>query len=199
MVFVDQSPLQNYTSDGQWGPDHGNRSCNSAAALAHIQATLNYMPDEVYNGTITSCLAYLSHPRKDDGISVATKESDREFFLSIAQKGDGIWFGKLMADHTSLDWRDSISRQFGVDGQVSQAEGRPKVLVIASSRSGCFPSAGPLYVVDLINSGRQLTRKDDPLALGVTIDWGGHWCYWENPEKFNALVLDFLKLPRYES
>lgn len=183
VVFVDQSPLQNYTSDGEWGPDRGNKSCNSAASLAHIQATLKYRPEDVYNGTISSCLAYLSHPWEGDNISEATMESDRDFFLSIAKQGDSKWFGKLMDDHTSLDWRDSITQNFRTCGRI---------LVIASSRSGCFPPAGPLHVVDLINSGTSHFMKDDHWAVGVTIDWGGHWCYWENPEKFNALALDFL-------
>jgi len=182
VVFVDQSPLQNYTSGGDWGLEHGNKSCNSAASLAHIQAALKYRPEDVYNGTIDSCLAYLSHPREGDNISEAAMASDRDFFLSVAKQGDPSWFGKLMADHTSLDWRDSISHSFGCAST--------RVLVIASSRSGCFPPAGPLYVVDLINSGSFI--NGDPLAVGVTVDWGGHWCYWENPEKFNALVLNFL-------
>jgi pimeloyl-ACP methyl ester carboxylesterase len=182
VVLVDQSPLQNYTSDGEWGPDRGNKSCNSTASLAHIQATLKYRPEDVYNSTISSCLAYLSHPQEGDDISEATMASDRDFFLSIAKQGDPKWFGKLMADHTSLDWRDSIAQRFHPRGRV---------LVIASSRSGCFPPAGPLRVVDLLNS-ESFNRSDDPLAVGVTIDWGGHWCYWENPEKFNTLVLDFL-------
>lgn len=201
MVFVDQSPLQNYTSDGKWGSDHGNRSCNSDASLAHIQATLSYQPDDVYSGTINSCLAYLSHPGKDDNVSETTMASDREFFLSIAQKGNPEWFGKLMADHTSLDWRDTIRHQFGVRGQ---AEGGPRVLVIASSRSGCFPPAGPLYVVQLINDGASAARRGAAgpaetlaRAVGVVVDWGGHWCYWENPDKFNTLVLEFLSRPQY--
>jgi pimeloyl-ACP methyl ester carboxylesterase len=37
--------------------------------------------------------------------------------------------------------------------------------------------------------------NNELLASGVTIDWGGHWCYWENPDNFNALVLDFMGLP----
>jgi pimeloyl-ACP methyl ester carboxylesterase len=26
----------------------------------------------------------------------------------------------------------------------------------------------------------------------VTVEWGGHWCYWEQPERFNEMVLEFL-------
>jgi pimeloyl-ACP methyl ester carboxylesterase len=187
LVFVDQSPLQNYTSDGEWGPEHGNKSCNSAASLARIQAVLQYCPEHIYRGTIESCLAYLSDPRDEDNVSEAERLKDKDFFLSIANQGDPEWFGKLMADHTSLDWRDSIRVNFGgVRGSLS------RVLVIASNRSGCFPPAGPLHVVELINHGGRVGANGEPLASGVAIDWGGHWCYWENPDKFNALVLDFL-------
>jgi pimeloyl-ACP methyl ester carboxylesterase len=190
---VDQSPLQNYTSDGEWGPEYGNKSCNSAAALAHIQATLKYRPEDVYNGTIDSCLAYLSHPRIEYGVTEATMLSDRKFFLSIAKQGDPVWFGKLMADHTSLDWRDSIRVNFG-----DESGSLPRVLVIASNRSGCFPPEGPHEVVDLVNHGGPFSANGQSIASGVTIDWGGHWCYWEDPQKFNSLVLDFLNLPPFE-
>jgi pimeloyl-ACP methyl ester carboxylesterase len=30
-------------------------------------------------------------------------------------------------------------------------------------------------------------------ARGVAVEWGGHWCYWEKPEKFNDLVIEFLR------
>lgn len=60
--------------------------------------------------------------------------------------------------------------------------------LVASTRSGCFPAAGPLKVVELVNGG-----GEDGLAKGVAVEWGGHWCYWENPEKFHGLVLNFLK------
>jgi pimeloyl-ACP methyl ester carboxylesterase len=45
-----------------------------------------------------------------------------------------------------------------------------------------------LKVVELVNGG-----ENEGLAKGVTVDWGGHWCYWEKPDMFNGLVLDFLK------
>jgi pimeloyl-ACP methyl ester carboxylesterase len=98
-------------------------------------------------------------------------------------KGDGRWYGKLMADHTALDWRDAIAQHFG-PGSGSKTE----VLVVASTRSGCFPAAGPLKVVELVNGG-----KSHGLARGVTVEWGGHWCYWEDADKFNKLVLEFLR------
>ncbi|KAF1912654.1 alpha/beta hydrolase-like protein [Ampelomyces quisqualis] len=181
LIFVDQAPLQNYMSD--WGPEHGNRGCNSSEALAAIQHTLETDPRTAHLGTISACLGYRSYPQLGDpeeGSKIW--QDDEAFFLQVAINGDGRWYGKLMADHTALDWRDSIVQSFG-PGSRSKTQ----VLVVASTRSGCFPAAGPLKVVELINSG-----NGEDLAEGVAVEWGGHWCYWEQPDKFNKLVLDFL-------
>lgn len=183
MILVDQAPLQNYTADGCWGPAHGNRGCNSAAALAYLQATLRYSPEIAHRGTIQSCLAYRSHPLPLENISAEQVAADEKFFLEIAMQGDGLWYGKLMADHTALDWRDSVRQCFG-PGSGSKT----KVLVVASERSGCFPAAGPLAVVELVNGG----CSEDGLAKSITIPWGGHWCYWENPREYHKLVERFL-------
>jgi pimeloyl-ACP methyl ester carboxylesterase len=88
-----------------------------------------------------------------------------------------------MADHTVLDWRDAIAQNFGPESGSTTG-----VLVVASTRSGCFPAAGPLKVVELVNGG-----KEDGRAKGVAVEWGGHWCYWEQPEKFNELAISFLE------
>jgi pimeloyl-ACP methyl ester carboxylesterase len=67
------------------------------------------------------------------------------------------------------------------------AENKTRVLVVATNRSGCFPAKGPLAAVTFANAKAEVHR-----AQGVVIEWGGHWCYWEDPEKFNQLALDFL-------
>ncbi|XP_014557992.1 hypothetical protein COCVIDRAFT_36625 [Bipolaris victoriae FI3] len=182
MIFVDQAPLQNYLDD--WGPSFGNRGCNSPDALLAMQKSLIHEPEKAHVGTIAACLGYRSHPRSGDPTpeSQVWKE-DEEFFLGEAMKGDGWWYGKLMADHTANDWRYSIAQNFGPGSKSAT-----RVLVVASSRSGCFPADGPLKVVELINGG-----KDEGFAKGVTVEWGGHWCYWEKPELFNELVLEFLQ------
>jgi pimeloyl-ACP methyl ester carboxylesterase len=182
MVFVDQAPLQNYLED--WGSDFGNRGLNSLEALHGMQQTLIENPKQAHLGTISACLGYRSHSQSGDPTpdSSIWKE-DEEFFLEEAMRGDGWWYGKLMADHTANDWRYPIAQNFG-PGSGSKA----KILVVASSRSGCFPAAGPLKVVELANGG----KSEEGLARGVTVGWGGHWCYWEKPELFNDLVLKFL-------
>lgn len=181
MIYVDQAPLQNYVSD--WGPEYGNRGLNNPQALAGLQQTLNTDPKTAHLGTIGACLGYRSHPQPGDpDESNQLWQDDEAFFLAEALQGDGWWYGKLMADHTALDWRDAIKHAFG-PGSGSTT----KTLVVASTRSGCFPAAGPLKVAELANGG-----SEGGLARGVAVEWGGHWCYWEQPGRFNQMVLEFL-------
>jgi pimeloyl-ACP methyl ester carboxylesterase len=180
MIFVDQSPFQNKASD--WDERYCNRGMNSPAALASLQETLKLDPEKAHLGTINTCLGYRWQRTDNDFQTEATWKRDMDFFLAEAMKGNQEWFGKLMADHTALDWRNSIKVNFGSQANMSETQ----VLVVASSRSGCFPAAGPMQVVNYVNGPR------GDRARGVVVDWGGHWCYWEKPELFNKLVLDFL-------
>jgi pimeloyl-ACP methyl ester carboxylesterase len=184
VVYVDQAPLQNYLPD--WGVEFGNRGCNSPDALAAMQRSLESDARTAHLGTINACLGYRWAPRPDDAVQVGSQqwEEDEAFFLGEALKGHGRWYGKLMADHTALDWRDAISQAFG-RGSGSTT----KTLVVASTRSGCFPAKGPLKVVELVNGDGE---EEEGLARGVVVEWGGHWCYWEEPGRFNELVLGFL-------
>jgi pimeloyl-ACP methyl ester carboxylesterase len=165
---------------------------NSAPAVAALQTTLSFSPETAHKGTIAACLSYRSHPLPTDNISTAVFEEDEKFFLNEAMKGDGEWYGKLMADHTALDWRRSIRATFGPG-----SESPTNVLVVASSRSGCFPAEGPLKVVDFVNGGVDEGKgkgNGKGKARGVAVEWGGHWCYWERPELFNDLALKFLEV-----
>ncbi|KAH6620429.1 alpha/beta hydrolase-like protein [Boeremia exigua] len=181
VVYVDQAPLQNYVSD--WGAEYGNRGLNNPQALEGLQDMLGSDPKAAHLGTIAACLGYRAYPQPGDPTSDSKEwQDDEAFFLAEALKGDGWWYGKLMADHTALDWRDAIQHSFGPESGSTT-----KTLVVASTRSGCFPAAGPLKVVELANGG-----TGAGLAKGVAVEWGGHWCYWEKPEKFNEMVLSFL-------
>jgi pimeloyl-ACP methyl ester carboxylesterase len=186
MIFVDQSPLQNSTLDG-WDSRFCNRGMNTPSSLAALQTTLTLSPETAHRGTIASCLAYRSHPLPSDNISPQTQAADEAFFLGEAMKGDADWYGRLMADHTSLDWRDTVINFYNLGCEMET----PKVLVVASSRSGCFPAEGPMKVVEYINGVPGPGNPEDK-ARGVVVDWGGHWCYWEDPERFNGLCLEFL-------
>ncbi|KAI6713743.1 hypothetical protein JHW43_003683 [Diplocarpon mali] len=178
-VFVDQSPLQNSLPD--WDGRYCNRGMNNPLAVSALQSTLAASPADAHKATIAACLSYRACPLPSDFPSPEAREEktreDEAFFLEEAMRGHQQYYGKLMADHTALDWRSSIAATFGpASGSAT------KVLVVASSRSGCFPEAGPLEVV----------RRVGGRARGVVVDWGGHWCYWEDPARFDDLVLGFL-------
>lgn len=155
---------------------------NNPLAVAGLQATLAIAPELAHKGTIAACLSYRAFPLDTDNITPEKHAADEDFFLKEAMKGDAEWYGKLMADHTALDWRNAIRRCYGKD-----SGSHTKVLVLTSTRSGCFPADGPLKVVELVNDGR-----GEEKATGLAVQWGGHWMYWENPEKFDKLCIDFL-------
>lgn len=182
-VFVDQSPLQNSTLDG-WDSRFCNRGMNNPWAIASLQKTLDLAPELAHRGTIAACLGYRYAPIDEErGVRTQKeKDDDEDFFLREALKGDGWWLGKLMEDHTAKDWRDSICACLGAEsGSLTE------VLVVGSSRSGCFPADGVMKVAELINKDSKEGK-----AKGVVVDWGGHWCYWEDSKEFNDLMLSFL-------
>ncbi|KUJ19461.1 alpha/beta-hydrolase [Mollisia scopiformis] len=183
MIFVDQSPLQDYSRYDDWDERFGNRGMNNPAALAGLQETLATSPETAHKGTIAACLSYRSHPLPTDNVASQKSSEDEAFFLTEAMKGNPEFYGRLMADHTSLDWRESIKATFG-----PESGSETKVLVVASSRSGCFPAEGPMKVVEFVNGG----VEKEGFARGEVVEWGGHWCYWEDHEKFDGLCLRFL-------
>lgn len=143
MVFVDQAPLQDYIP-GSWSISQGNYGVHDATSLAMAQATLQYVPDDFYRGLVQGCLAYRFQPNEQEKqVSHENAQKDEEFFVSISRQGDQWWFGKLLANHTSYDHRDTIINSV-----------RCPCLVLASKRSGSFPLDGLLSTVGFINVGR---------------------------------------------
>jgi pimeloyl-ACP methyl ester carboxylesterase len=143
MIFVDQAPLQDYIP-GNWSISQGNYSVHDATSLAMAQATLSYAPDEVYRGLAQGCLGYRFLPTDEEKLrSPETVQKEEEFFVNISRQGEPWWFGKLLANHTSYDHRDTIRNSV-----------RCPCLVLAAKRSGSFPLDGLLETERLINEGR---------------------------------------------
>lgn len=149
---------------------------NSEDAVRQLFKDFKEDPDSVYLSTIASCLSYRSHPRSSDNVGAEESKEDEKFFLDQARRGDPTWYAQLMKDHTAKDWRDVLKFCFS----------SKKVMVVASSRSGCFPAKGMLEAVKFVNEG-------GGHAEGVEIEWGGHWCYWEQPQRFWDMVNGFLE------
>jgi pimeloyl-ACP methyl ester carboxylesterase len=78
--------------------------------------------------------------------------------------------GDLMADHTQLDWRPILP-------QISVP-----VLNLAGRQSGIFPPAGTAEVAKRVQDG-----------CTVFFEAANHWLYMEQPNEFNALVLEFAR------
>ncbi|KAF8065825.1 ydjP [Scenedesmus sp. PABB004] len=77
--------------------------------------------------------------------------------------------GALMADHTQLDWRPLLP-----------LVACPALNVVGGT-SGCFPVEGCLTNDELA-----------PHCCSVLFKRANHWLYLEQPEAFNALLLDFV-------
>lgn len=75
----------------------------------------------------------------------------------------------LMADHTQLDWRPVLPLL------------RLPCLNVVGQCSGVFPPEGCLAVA-----------QGAPQCCSVVFKRANHWLYLEQPEEFNALLLDFL-------
>lgn len=75
----------------------------------------------------------------------------------------------IMADHTHLDWRDLFP-------QI-----KLPVLVCVGRQSKVFPWQGSAYVGENISG-----------AKTVFFEQSGHMLFWEEPEKFNKVVSEFV-------
>lgn len=77
--------------------------------------------------------------------------------------------GAIMADHTQLDWRPVLPLL------------RLPCLNVVGGVSGVFPVEGCLYIQGVA-----------PDCCSVVFKRANHWLYLEQPEEFNALLLDFV-------
>lgn len=98
----------------------------------------------------------------------ATKEEE-DFFVAEGMKAPGWFLGKLMADHNNNDWRDTLPLV------------KCPSLVVAGKKSKIFPWEGVTYAADMIPNAKLLSFEE-----------GSHWLYYEEAERFNSCVKDFL-------
>ena len=78
----------------------------------------------------------------------------------------------LLRDHASNDWRDVLPR-LDVPALVVAAEG------------SVFPTEGLRWVSEQIPRGKFIAFDKE--------EGGSHFMFYENPEKFNGVVEEFLK------
>lgn len=183
-VFADQAPLQDRSVfGGGWDASRSHRGCyDEATMLAAQRAWMADDPDDAHRGLVRECLGYRFAPEgkdeKDDGGGVVSAEQaarDEEFFVRISRLCDGVWLARLLADHTRYDHREAI-------------EGITKpTLVLAGRRTGCFPLEGMRETVRRVEKG----SGNPGLARWSVFD-GGHWMFYEEPERFNQEIAEFV-------
>lgn len=157
-TFVDQVPLQN--RDPATGWTLGSRGIFDGPSLAAVRAALVADAAAAAADTVDVCLT-----RRPPAADAAA-------FVAEATRADGAWLGRLMADHTALDWRPLLRAWRG-----------GPVLVVVGGATKCHDPAGVRAVGELIGSD----------ATTVEMEGGSHWCYWEDAPAFNKVLLAFLE------
>ncbi|KAK3933964.1 Alpha/Beta hydrolase protein [Diplogelasinospora grovesii] len=182
-VFVDQAPLQDQLPPlfgleyGAWDAAKSHHSCYDEETLREAQQA--WLPDRndrivAYDGLVEECLGYRHEPQLGDNVKESQKSEDEKFFVEISKKCDGKWLARLMEDHTRYDHREAI--------EMITAP----TLVMAGYRSGCFPLRGTLETSRLINKNRPGLAKESMFDAG-------HWLFYEQPERFNKEILEFVE------
>ena len=88
----------------------------------------------------------------------------------------GAYAARLLVDHCSQDWRDLIEHEI------------PKlakpVLVIGGELNTIFPTDAARWIASKIPGAR--------LEIFAAEEGGSHFMFVENPQKFNAIIRDFV-------
>eukprot|EP00467_Chlorarachnion_reptans_P025703 CAMPEP_0114530316 /NCGR_PEP_ID=MMETSP0109-20121206/25372_1 /TAXON_ID=29199 /ORGANISM="Chlorarachnion reptans, Strain CCCM449" /LENGTH=334 /DNA_ID=CAMNT_0001712915 /DNA_START=182 /DNA_END=1186 /DNA_ORIENTATION=- len=102
------------------------------------------------------------------GVTPPTEE-EYKWFSREFMKCDLEFCGRLMEDHANLDMRDLIPHM------------KLPVLNFLGGSTKCHNFDGMAYI-----------GEHAPNALNVTYDSFGHWLYWEDADRFNKHVLEFV-------
>ncbi|KXX80968.1 AB hydrolase superfamily protein YdjP [Madurella mycetomatis] len=136
-----------------------------AAALSAI-----FTPDQVYD--IAADMSAQTPGLVRSMFTESVSEADYEWVLSQNAKMSDANAAALLLDHAFQDWRDVLPRI------------TVPTLALAGNAS-IFPPAGVEWVASQIPRGEHYTFS--------TEEKGSHFAFWENPERFNAVVEDFLR------
>ena len=181
-VFVDQAPLQDRSpfggddDGGAWDASRAHRGCYDEATMRAAQEALVRDPGAARAGLVADCLGYRVAAEAGDAVTALSEEADRDerFFTQISAQCDPVWLARLLADHTRYDHREAIE---AIDVPT---------LVMAGRRTGCFPLDGMREPV------RRIEKIRPGLAAWSVFD-AGHWLFYEEPERFNREIVDFVR------
>lgn len=173
-AFVDQAPLQDRSAFDRWDEYKSHTGCYDEATMLAAQQSWTEDSHAAHLDLVKGCLGYRHDPQKDDGVSEDQTMTDEQFFTRISASCDQTWLARLLADHTRYDHRETIET-------ISIP-----TLVMAGRRSSCFPLEGMLETV------RRVERRRPGLAKSSVFD-SGHWLFYEEPERFNREIVDFVE------
>ncbi|KAM0248478.1 hypothetical protein ACHAP5_003424 [Fusarium lateritium] len=172
-VFVDQAPLQDRSSFDGWGESKAHTGCYDEKTLLAAQHSWIHDSKAAHVDLATGCLGYRHAPKNEDRVSAEQQAKDEAFFTEISARCDQSWLARLLADHTRYDHREAIETI------------TVPTLVMAGRRSSCFPLEGMLETVKRVEKSRSGLAKSSVFE-------SGHWLFYEEPEKFNKEIIDFV-------
>ncbi|WYZ36662.1 hypothetical protein EsH8_II_000168 [Colletotrichum jinshuiense] len=172
-VFVDQAPLQDRSSFDGWDESLAHTGCFDEASMLAAQRFWIDDSAAAHVDLVDGCLGYRAKPAPSDDVPPETRKKDEDFFTGISALCDQAWLARLLADHTRYDHREAIE-------MISVP-----TLVMAGRRSGCFPLEGMLETVRRV-------EKNRPGLAAASVFESGHWLFYEEPERFNREISEFV-------
>lgn len=164
LIFIDQAPLVTH------GP--------GLAAAALKEAGSAFTPESLYAtaGAVAAAQGAVVDGLKGAFFSSAISDEDVAFHKAETLKMPAAYAARLLLDHCSQDWRDVIEH-------LIPSLGLP-ALVIGGALGTIFPPESQAWIASRIPGAR--------LEIFSAEERGSHFMFWENPEKFNAVVRDFI-------
>jgi pimeloyl-ACP methyl ester carboxylesterase len=164
LIFIDQAPLVT------------NGSGLSGAALRRTGAA--FTPETLYAtaNAIAADPAAALEGLKGVFFSDAVSEADVTFTLQESLKIPAAHAARLLIDHGAQDWRDVIQH-------IVPALNLP-TLVFGGELATIFPPDAAEWIAAQIPGAQ--------LSIFSAAERGSHFMFWENPDKFNAVVREFL-------
>ena len=164
LIFIDQAPMVT--------------NAYGLTGEALLQAGCAFTPESLYataNAIVSNREATLAGLRSAF-FSAAVSADD--FALAVAEslKVPAAYAARLLIDHGAQDWRDVIQ-------QVIPSLKLP-TLVFGGELASIFPPAAARWIVSQIPGAE--------LSIFSAEEGGSHFMFWENPQKFNAVVRRFL-------
>lgn len=164
LVFIDQAPLvtNGCGLSGQALLDAG--AAFTPTSLYETAQAIANQRDATLAGLRS---AFFSDAVGDDDFDMAVRES---------RKIPAAHAARLLIDHGSQDWRDLIAH-------VIPTLGLP-TLVFGGELASIFPPQAAAWIAAQIPGAE--------LSIFSAAECGSHFMFWENPEKFNAVLRRFL-------